>query len=178
MGMLNRKVLLLGVAGLGGIALLVDQTLLSKAAAGVAELGSVVQEVKKAQAIAGSLESGGPDALHGLLDALAADEGVTPGEASPGLFGELLSMSVAVDAEAISPQADRPTGPDRMTTEVPPVATHRVSMVMTGAGGGVALIDGHPLRAGESRDGLTLLEVRDDGVSVRKGTQTHFIALD
>ena len=181
MGMPSRQLLLLGLAGLGGLAVLVDQTLLSKATAGVAEIGAVVEKVKKAQEIASSLDDGGPEALNGLLEALVTDGGITPGQTSPGLFDAFAAMTDQTAPASESPisaalaDLGAPSAPGEAT---PPTPAHRVTMVMTGAsGGGIALIDGRPMRAGESRDGITLLEVRNDGVSVREAGATTFLAL-
>lgn len=190
MGMPSRKFILLGIVGLAGGALLVDQTLLSTASAGLENLGGVVQEVKKVQEIASSLESGDPAALQNLLNTLAADEGVTPGEAAPGLFGlgsvlqsaqtpepgdgesasENPLMALLGDGSGDDTEADA-----RQATPPPP--SHRVTMILSSASGGLAMIDGNPLRAGQTVDGITLLRVHDDGVTVRENDTESFIAL-
>lgn len=171
MGMPSRKLLLLGLAGAAGIFAIADNTLLSSASASMADLGGLVTEVKKAQTIAASLDSGDPVALQGLLDALADDQGVTPGEASPDLFGLLAGTFVDVAADA----AEDVESPDAPTEAERPQArsARRVTMIVNSASGGLAMIDGTPLRAGETREGVTLVAVQEDGVVVREnGTET------
>lgn len=172
MGMPSRKVLLLGLAGAGLIAVIADKAVLSKASAGVADLGAMVQQVQKAQAIAASIDSGNPDAIQGLLDALVSESGIEPGSASPGLFG------MGGFQALLEPTADNDSGStehDAVTSPAP--RAHRLSMVMKSTTGGLAILNGSPIRAGQTVDGVTLIEVRDDGVSVREGEAVSFIAL-
>lgn len=184
MGMPSRKFLLLGIAGVAGMAMLADQTLLSKASAGLGELSGVVAEVKKVQAIASSLESGDPNALQGLLETLATDEGVTPGEASPDLFGlasfmpALASATDENQADGGDPIAELLAGPTRAEASSRPAApAGRVTMVLNASNGGIAVIDGNPIRAGQTIDGMTLLRVHEDGVTVRKNESETFLSL-
>ena len=181
MGMPSRKFVLLGVAGLGGLFVLADQTLLSKVSASISDLGGMVEQAKKVQAIAGSLDSGDPNALQGLLESLATEQGLTPGEADESLFSLASffpdesapadSLDEASILEGVAP------GGGNAAPQTAPLPSHRVTMVMTSPSGGCALINGTPLREGETQDGLTLLAVREDGVSVREGDVTRFLAL-
>lgn len=165
--------LLLGIAGAGVLFAIVDNTLLSKASAGMADLSGLVTEVKKVQSIASSLDSGNPDALQGLLDALVDDQGITPGEASPDLFGMLAGSFAGPTpetegdedvSEGIAQRAPMPTG-------------RRVSMIVNSSAGGLAMIDGTPLRAGETRDGVTLVAVHEDSVVVRENGSDATLSL-
>jgi hypothetical protein len=155
---------LLGIAGVAGLFVIADNTLLSKASAGITDLGGLVTEVKKAQSIAASLDSGDPDALQGLLDALVDDQGITPGEASPDLFG-LLAGSFG--GPVPMPDETESTA-DGDTQHAPAATARRVTMIVNSSGGGLAMIDGTPLRAGETRDGMTLVAVHEDSVVVRE----------
>lgn len=166
----SRKVLLLGIAAAAGLYAVLDHSLLSKASAGVADLGGMVAEVKKAQAIAASLESGNPNALQGLLDTLASEEGVTPGEASPGLFGFSALVAPGSPGDGIS--ASTYSAPGSASQPV-----HRVTMVITQPTGGLAMIDGEAMRSGETLNGLTLMTVHADGVTVREGGVDRFLPL-
>ncbi len=183
MGMSSRTVLLLGVAGLGALALLADRTLVDRAGESISDLGGVVREVQKAQAIAASLDDGGPTALQALFDTLAENQGVTPGYADADLFGSLtqrpshslgdggMPEGTPGAAAGTAPPAQHPSAAS------PRAVAHRVTMVLTGPRGGMALIDGRPLATGETHGGLTLLAVREDGVSIRERDETRFIAL-
>lgn len=182
MGMPSRKFILLGLAGAAGLAAIADQTLLSKASAGLGELSNAAGEVQKIKAIASSLESGDPNALQGLLDTLASEEGVTPGEAAPDLFGLGAFMPQLSDTAAEEPfEGALASGAEREDTtdaRVEPIPSERrVSMVMTSAQGGYALINGTPIRAGQTVDGITLLRVHEDGVTVRENRAEYFLAL-
>ena len=185
MGMPSRKFLLLGFAAVAGLAAIADQTFLSKASASIADLGGMVEEVKKVQAITASLDSGDPNALQGLLDALATDQDVTPGQADSGLFGLASLMPAELSP---SDPATAETGEESSILEaltagpaaepVPvPASMRRVTMVLKSASGGLAMLDGNPVRTGQTVNGVTLLEVRDDGVTVRENSETVFLAL-
>jgi len=164
--------LLLGIAGVAGLAAIADQTLLSKASAGIADLGGMVEQVKKAQTIAASFDSGDPNALQGLLEALVDDQGVEPGEASDGLFGLLASSTGLMSAGGAGPEYE-----NARSESVQPQRGHRVTMIMKSASGGLALVDGKPIRAGETRDGITLIEVNDDDIVVRESGENTTLSL-
>ena len=164
--------LLLGIAGVAGLAAIADQTLLSKASAGLADLGGMVEQVKKVQSIAASLDSGDPNALQGLLDALVDEQGVQPGEASDGLFGLLASSTGLLASGGAEPENDSDRSESLQSRRGP-----RVTMIMKSASGGLALVDGKPIRAGETRDGITLIEVNDEDIVVRESGETITLSL-
>lgn len=167
--------LLLGIASIAGLAAIADQTLLSKASAGIADLGGMVEQVKKAQSIAASLDSldsGDPNALQGLLDALVDDQGVEPGKASDGLFGLLASSTGLLASGSGDPENDSARSESAQSPQ-----GHRVTMIMKSASGGLALVNGKPIRAGETRDGITLIKVNDDDIVVRESGETTTLSL-
>lgn len=164
--------MLLGIASIAGLVAIADQTLLSKASAGIADLGGMVEQVKKAQTIAASLDSNDPNALQGLLDALVDDQGVEPGEASDGLFGLLASSTGLLASGSGEPENDNARSESAQSPQ-----GYRVTMIMKSASGGLALVNGKPIRAGETRDGITLIKVNDDDIVVRESGETTTLSL-
>ncbi|MBZ0172624.1 MAG: hypothetical protein K8E66_09620 [Phycisphaerales bacterium] len=156
MGIPIRKLSLLALTAVGGGALLMDKTLLSDAAGAASSLTGLVDQVQAAQDIAQTLDSGDPAAIQGLLETLVEQEGTDPGNVQAGLFG----LGEGFNFPGLGSGDDKPSEADTLAQG------DRVSMIIATAGGGLAVINGKPMRAGQSIDDLTLIEVHPDRVLI------------
>lgn len=168
MGMPIRKLTLLAIATIGGGALLMDKALLSDAAGAASSLTGLVEKVQTAQGIAQTLDSGDPAAIQGLLESLVENEGADPGQVQAGLFGLGGGFNI--------PGLDIGTG-DTVEPETPAPDGDRVSMIIATAGGGLAVINGKPMQAGQTIDGLTLVEVHPDLVVIEDASGKRTLSL-
>lgn len=170
MGMLNRRTVLIGLVGVGGIALLADRSLLSKANAMTSDLAGAVEQAKKATAIADTLQSGDPVQIQDLLNRLVDEEGTSTDAAQPSLFGMLTSFSE-------SPEPVEGTGSRSDVSPNPSPAGDRVSMIITTRNGGLAVVNGRAMQQGETVGGVTLLAVHPDRVVLDGRGGTRVITL-
>jgi len=157
MGMLNKRTVLLGLVGVGAIALLADRSLLSDATAMTADLAGAVEQAKKATAIAETLQSGDSVQIQDLLNRLVSEEGTSPDDAKPSLFGVLASVTDAAPDSGTG-EAAASAGPASS-----PERDH-VSMIITTRNGGLAIVNGRAMRQGETANGVTLVAVTPDRV--------------
>lgn len=153
MGIPIRKLLLLGVTGAGGVALVADRTLLTDAAGATSMLTDLAGQVQSAQSIAQTLDGGDPAAIQTLLESLVNEKGASPSRVQAGLF----SFGSVLPGPLDEPENDTPA---------PPPPGGRVSMIITTPTGGLAVINGKPMRVGQTVDGLSLVAVHQDAVEV------------
>lgn len=169
MGMPIRKLSLVAVAGIGVVALLLDKTILSKATGAAGTLTGLVQQVHTAQDIAQTLDSGDPAAIQGLLDTLVREKGADPTSVKAGLFGLGGGLSLS------SPPSDTADQSAATTPSTP--GGDRVSMIIATAKGGLAVVNGKPMRAGQTINGLTLVEVQPRHVVVEDANGRRTLSL-
>lgn len=162
MGMLNRRTVLLGLAGIGVAAVLADRTFVSSASALTGELtgdlSGLVADAQGAAEIAQTLQSGDPVQIQDLLTRLIDEEGARPENASAGLFSGLLTEA---DPEPA------PAGPEALAV-LPADGPDAVSMIITTPRGGLAVVNGRPMKEGDTHGGLTLLAVHPDRIVVER----------
>jgi hypothetical protein len=159
MGMPKRRTVLLSLTVAGGLALVVDKAFMGEAAAAAGSLTSFADQVQAASAVAGVLESGDPAAIQGMLEGLMQKNGTDPTAARAGLFGFTAPPPVVG-----VPDGSRPGGP-------------RVSMIITTSKGGLAVVNGKPMRVGEESGGLRLIGVHQDGVEIDDGAGPRLVPL-
>ncbi|HHN77744.1 MAG TPA: hypothetical protein ENK11_03585, partial [Phycisphaerales bacterium] len=87
MGIVKRQLVLLALSGIGGGALLLDKTMLRQAAGAVGSVSGMVDQVKAAQSIVQTLDSGDPAAIQNMLETLVENDGADPNSVQAGLFG-------------------------------------------------------------------------------------------
>lgn len=153
MGISLRKMLLLGVTGVGGVALVADRTFLTDAVGATGMLTDLAGQVQSAQSIVQTLDSGDPAAIQTLLDSLVNEKGANPSRVQAGLF----NFGSVLPGQGDESENDAPA---------PPPPGGRVSMIITTSTGGLAVINGKPMRVGQTVDGLSLVAVHQDCVEV------------
>jgi hypothetical protein len=176
MGLPIKRIVLLGLAGLGGTALLVDRTVLSSATAATESLTGLVEQVQSAQTIAAALDSGDPMAIQGLLESLVNDEGADPNQVPAGLFGLAEMTLSAAQPNQGTPAQDASGAPLRGEPGAG-AGLPRVSMVITTPNGGLAVVNGQPMREGQHAHGLRLVRVDEDAVLVDAGRGPQRVAI-
>lgn len=162
MGMPKRRTVLLALTAAGGLALAVDKAFLGEAAAAAGSLTSFAEQVQAASAVAGALESGDPAAIQGMLESLMQRHGTDPTTARAGLFG----FTAAAPVAGLDPASDGSRAGDP-----------RVSMIISTSKGGLAVVNGKPMREGQECDGLRLLAVHPDSVEIDDGAGPRLVRL-
>jgi len=171
--------ILIGLVGAGGLALIADRTFVSSATAQVkgqigeqiGGLTNLVADAQHAGSIAQTLNSGDPVQIQDLLENLISEEGATPENTRPGLFQT---------PEAAATKAGKPEGEPAQPITAKTAAdstTDAVSMIITTPNGGLAVINGTPMRAGDTADGCTLLAVHPDRVVIERGPDRRVLRL-
>lgn len=162
MGMPKRRTVLLALTAAGGLALAVDKAFLGEAAAAAGSLTAFGEQVQAASAVAGALESGDPAAIQGMLETLMQRHGTDPTTARAGLFG--FTAAGPSSSVAVEPDGSRPGDP-------------RVSMIISTSKGGLAVVNGKPMREGQESEGLRLLTVHPDAVEIDDGSGPRLVRL-
>lgn len=176
MGIVKRQLVLLALSGIGGGALLLDKTMLRQAAGAVGSVSGMVDQVKAAQSIVQTLDSADPAAIQNMLETLVENDGVDPNSVQAGLFG----------SGGAGGSADSGLGglaglfmPDQTTPEQKKSAPagDRVSMILATSNGGMAVVNGKPMRAGQTVNGITLVEVSPDHVVIERDGSKQTLSL-
>ncbi len=168
MGIVKRQVVLFALTGIGGGALLLDKTMLTQATGAVGSISGMVEQVKAAQSIAQTLDSGDPAAIQNLLETLVENDGADPNNVTGGLFGSDAGDDGSDAALAGFSGLTGLLSPEDPEQAPPEQAGDRVSMIIATAGGGLAVVNGKPMRAGQSVDGVKLVEVLPDHVVIER----------
>ncbi|MDH3583143.1 MAG: hypothetical protein OER86_02895 [Phycisphaerae bacterium] len=113
-------------------------------------------------------------ALSFRLVALADDRGFRL-PAVEDAFRPDASWEALIGSEPLVPE--KPVVEPRALKVQRFVESHRLMAVMRGARGGLAIIDGQPLRVGEELDGFVLRSVKADSASFRKGEEEAVLML-
>jgi hypothetical protein len=185
MGMSRERKVLFGLGAVAVAGLMFDKAFLGPAGAsasqgtpdGAPARASAAAPVQAAAgAVASRLEGSVRDAMQRLLDKHTA-------ELMPQMqFGPdpAWTQKVVPDNTAAEPKADpAPTREAVMTGVLPGlVKTPQLSLVMPTRDGGLAVIDGHKLQAGQTHpDGYTLTAVHARSVTVVKDGVTATLSL-
>lgn len=180
MGMSRERKVLCGLGAVAAAGLMFDKAFLGTADASastpVAEQASAAAPVQAvAGAVAARLEGGVRDAMERMLEKHAS-------ELMPSMdFGPdpvWTQKPAPPPAPADQPEPTRAAEPV-MTGVLPGLTrTPSLSLVMPMHDGGLAVIDGHKLRVGQTHpDGYTLAAVHARSVTVTKGGQSATISL-
>lgn len=177
MGMIKRQVVLLALSGVGGAALLMDRTMLHQAAGAAGTFTGMVEQVKAAQSIAQTLDSGDPAAIQNLLENLVEKEDADPDSVQAGLFGSGSAGGSAASGLGGLAGLFQPDQTASEQNEHPASGGDRVSMIIATAGGGLAVVNGKPMRVGQTIDGIRLVKVRPDHVVIERGGSNKTLSL-
>ncbi len=143
------------------------------AAAGTAAVGPAPADAALAAAAAGP-------PLSQLLDALAQQHGLRPGEGSPDVFIRVASALRPNGPSGARPEASRALGAPANTEQAaaPPAAPlPRLSGMLRSRGGGVAVLNGKAVRVGDDAGEYRLIAVNDTGVVLLGPSGQHVLPL-
>ena len=181
MGMPRERKVLVGLGALAVAGLMVDQLFLQpdEAAAGphasapeAASAGGPVQAV--AAAVGTRVEAGIRDAMTRALGDYAAESTPDMAFGPDPAWNERIRDVLAQPAPADTEAAPTPSG--RILPGLN--STPRLTLVMPTRDGGIAVIDGHRMRVGQTHpDGYRLEAVQDRAATISMGGSTAVLSL-
>lgn len=167
----RERKLLAAIVGLGAIALFVDRVMLSDSHTGPSsaaanalapDVSSVVVPLAVPQTHEPSAKEAAVKTAPSIADRLAEAARELSAEPSRDAFTPAPGWGGFTSPHAEAPAATATPATGRLQTFAD---THKLSAIMAGSGGGVAIIDGRPLTLGQMMDGYKLVEIQPSAVT-------------